>query len=88
MTEKYCQTLYAEIRKRIEDVSSPLLNNGINSFDHYKHISGIKVGLEEALLLAQQTYKKMYDVQYLNEARNGVEHERRSSEREEEGRFY
>jgi len=65
MAEQFCASYYQALRKRMEEVSFPLLHNGCNTFDHYKHVSGIKVGLEEAYEIAQQVYKKLYEQEVL-----------------------
>ncbi len=66
MSDTYCQLLYARLRERIEEVSKPLLSNGINTIEHYKYLSGVKIGLEDALEIAKEVYKKLYEVENLN----------------------
>lgn len=78
------------LKERLADVIKPLINNGCNTLEHYKYITGIKVGLEEAITITKKVYKDLYEAKDVDSSnlnvsgkqQQGVSHESKRKRRE------
>ena len=85
--ENFCDSFERNINARLADISKPLLDNGCNTIEHFKLLSGLRKGLMESLEIAKKTYKDIYESEDVN-LKSGVKNESSNSSKKSERRFY
>lgn len=87
--ETFCESLERNLNTRLVEISKPLLGNGCNTLEHFKLISGIRIGILDSMEIAKKTYKDIYEVENGVNLKSGVKNESNgSTSKKSERRFY
>ena len=71
--EDFCKLVEQNLDQRLANVSQPLITNNCNTLEHYKLVSGMRIGLLDAVDILQQTYIQIFKPEELEKKSEGVD---------------